>query len=59
MPTPPRSLVHNNVLKETERKFLIITLLDTDRWDVFDEDLHCEGSYIAWNIEDTHLNIKK
>ena len=44
--TEPGALVHNKELLYSEEKFRIHELLD-DNWEGFDEDLHCEGSFLV------------
>ena len=52
--TEPGALVHNKELLDLEGKFRIDEVLD-DGWEGFDEDLHCEGSFLAWEMDQTLL----
>ena len=51
-PTKPGDRVHNRELLESQRKFQIEEVLVTD-WEGFNEDVHCAGSFVAWELEDT------
>ena len=52
--TEPGALVYNKELLDSEGKFQIDEVLDDD-WEGFDEDLHCEGSFLAWEMDQTLL----
>ena len=48
------ALEHNKELLDSEGKIRIDEVLDDD-WEDFDEDLHCEGSFLAWEMDQTLL----
>ena len=52
--TEPSALLHNKELLDLEGKFRIDEVLDDD-WECFYEDLHCEGSFLAWEMDQTIL----
>ena len=52
--TEPGALMHNKELLDSEGKFQIDEVLDDD-WEGFDEDLHCEGSFLAWEMDQNLL----
>ena len=46
--------VHNKPLGKNEGKFSICEVLsDVKQWPEYDEDRHCEGTFIAWNMADS------
>ena len=47
IPCEPGTLVQNNKMKSTERKYLITLVLDM--WDNFSSDNHSPGSYVVWD----------
>ena len=47
IPCEPGTLVQNNKMKSTERKYLITLVLDM--WDNFNNDNHSPGSYVVWD----------
>ena len=55
--TEPGALEHNKQLLDSEEKFRIDEILDDD-WEGFDEDLHCEGSFLTWEMDQTLLQEK-
>ena len=55
--TEPGALVHNIELLALG-KFRIDEVLDDD-WQGFDEDLHCEGSFLAWEMDQTLLQEER
>ena len=54
VPVEPGAMVHQRVLLNSERKFSIEQVLD-DQWDGYDDDIHCVGNFIAWELADTML----
>ena len=52
--TEPSALLHNKELLNSEGKFRIYEVLDDD-WECFNEDLHCEGGFFAWEMDQTLL----
>ena len=48
------ALEHNKELLDSEGKIRIDEVLDDD-WEDFDEDLHCEGSFLAWEMDQNLL----
>ena len=56
--TESGAIVHNKELLESQRKFLIVDVLDTT-WEGFDEDIHTAGSFLAWNLEDAAIIVEK
>ena len=52
--------VHNEKIKKGYQKFLICSVYvqRAKLWDKFDEDKHCKGSCIMWNIKNTQ-KLKK
>ena len=44
---PPSGVVHKNVGSD-QGMFLITEVLDV--WEGYDSDVHCPGSYVAWNL---------
>ena len=55
--TEPGALVHNIELLDLG-KFRIDEVLDDDWWG-FDEDLHCEDSFLAWEMDQTLLQEER
>ena len=51
IPTKTAELVHNQPLKQSEGKFLIVDVLsETEKWTGYDEDRHSINSFIAWDL---------
>ena len=55
--TEPGALEHNKELLDSEETFRIDEVLDDD-WEGFGEDLHCEGSFLTWEMDQTLLQEK-
>lgn len=53
-PSKPGILVHNKPLLNTQWKFRIYEVLETN-WEGYDEDFHCVGTFVAWDIENTRI----
>ena len=43
--------VHHVPLAEGEGKFLITSILDGNSWSSFDDDIHSEGAFIRWKLD--------
>ena len=51
--------VHGRKMLPNKRRFFITKVLnDAFQWSKFDEDVHCAGSAILWNIVETSLHDK-
>ena len=55
--TEPGALEHNKELLDSEETFRIDEVLDDD-WEGLGEDLHCEGSFLTWEMDQTLLQEK-
>ena len=50
----PGAVVHSNKLLDSEGKFWIDEELDDD-WEGFNEDTHCQDSFLTWEMDETLL----
>ena len=57
--TPPGSVVHHQVLTKMERKFLIVTCLEVEKYDMYNADYHTPGAFIKWDLHECVLKINK
>ena len=57
--TEPGEVVHHKPLEASQRKFQITHLLEhAKKWSGYDEDIHCVGTFIAWELESTKVKVK-
>ena len=58
--TEPGEAVHNKPLEPNQKKFLITGVLESiTTWLDYDPDLHCEGSFVAWDVDSTEILMEK
>ena len=55
--TTPGELVHNHAIPDNHQKFLIVEVIGDNlhKWESYNEDKHCVGSYLTWNMKNTVL----
>ena len=54
IPHKEGDLLHNRVIPHGHGKFLLKTVFIRRAlaWNNFDQDIHCEGAYLSWNMKD-------
>ena len=49
--------VHSILLQGTQIKFEITSIIDTKKWEHFDEDRCMEGTFNAWDLKDAQVKV--
>ena len=54
---PGAKVVHNIPLVGSQRRFKIISLINTSNWNKYYVEKHQIGSFIAWDLKDSELKV--